>query len=152
MRVRCFCCILMSVLNYWIPGPIYRLPCSSTMSSYVATSTTAAGTQDSSRITSANATLPHCAMSSLYSLSEPLCRNGGGAQSGDTAPQITSSINRNESNQGFHNIYWNRAITRAAPATSTRIYNQGMSIIIHNLTQAHTQCNHGIPGTLRYAI
>ena len=88
-------------------GPLYRLPCSSTMSTYVPASAASQRPADV-RTSASSQSLGHCDVSSMYSLPEPIssCRQNqshGGAT-------INYHRQREDTTGPCRHLYWNRAV------------------------------------------
>jgi len=146
--VACFVCPGCLLHQKRRPGPLYRLPCSSTMSTYVP-ATTAAGSQRADvRTSGSSQSFSHCGVSSMYSLSEPIFRaaNQQPVQSNSNSNSNSHSSSSGDNDhhhhhhhqqehhhhhqrpedpaRACHHLYWNRAQQPAAAATPTR-NNQG---------------------------
>lgn len=118
-----------------IPGPLYRLPCSSTMSSYVPAISSVVGVNGVNggglQVSGTPATTP----AGLYSLeTDPHtcrtaanCRNNVQQQQQQERQLATSAITPRQQDPAFHQLYWNRPVPRLAN-NQTRINQSGTGV------------------------
>lgn len=125
--------IKMNVTNWMsVLGTLYRLPCSSTMSTYVPPST---GSQRTDvRPSTSSQSFTHCGgISSMYSLSEPIFRSSQASNltAGSNEQHLIPNHNhREDPARTCHHLYWNRALPGSristAPSATPSRNNQGM--------------------------
>jgi len=129
--VACFVCPGCLLHQKRRPGSLYRLPCSSTMSTYVPPST---GNQRTDlRTSTSSQSFSHCGgVSSMYSLSEPIFRSSQPTNltAGSNDPHlITNHHHHEDPARSCHHLYWNRVVpgsrTTAIPTTTPSRNNQG---------------------------